>query len=194
MFCIHFGSNSGDGCNSLIRTRSSPPASSDCTQASSNHPNHEPYFFDRKWRACKCANITNHQRPHSGIEMNEMGERMNGTLYPNRLQHRRSFAHPSRERRHGDNFHLKQSNYPSQYYPDLSPIEMCNLLQGMQEEDSEENDNERLELDEDTAHFINTLTIRDVQLLLLQGLICYYKLYSNKLYKKCNYRYYQLIK
>ena len=54
----------------------------------------------------------------------------------------------------------------------IASIEMCNLLQGMQEEDSEENDNERLELDEDTAHFINTLTIRDVQLLLLQGLIC----------------------
>ena len=151
-----------------MRTRSSPPASSECTQASSNHTNHEPYFFDRKWRNCKCAN---HLRPHSGIEITELGDNVSNRLYHNGLQYRRSFAHPTRERHHGDNFHLKRSNYPSQYYPDLSPLEMCNLLQGMQEEDGEPDDNDRLELDEDTAHFINTLTIRDVQLLLLQGLI-----------------------
>ena len=148
-----------------MRTRSSPPASS---EASSNHPNHEPYFFDRRWRACKCAN---HPRPHSGIEIAELGPNMTNRLYHNGLQHRRSFAHTTRNRHHGDNFHLKQSNYPSQYYPDLSPIEMCNLLQGMQEENGEEYNDDRLQLDEDAAHFINTLTIQDVQMLLLQGLI-----------------------
>ena len=101
-----------------------------------------------------------------------MVDNVNGRLYHNGLQHRRSFAHHSREHRHGDNFHLKQSNYPSQYYPDLSPMEMCNLLQGMQDDGEEDGDNDRLELDDNAAHFINTLTIRDVQLLLLQGLYC----------------------
>ena len=99
-----------------------------------------------------------------------MGDIVNGRLYHNGLQHRRSFVHQTREHRHGENFQLKQSNYPSQYYPDLSPTEMCNLLQGMQDDGEDEGDHDRLELDENTAHFINTLTIRDVQLLLLQGL------------------------
>ena len=40
----------------------------------------------------------------------------------------------------------------------------------MQDGGEEDGDNDRLELDDNTAHFINTLTIRDVQLLLLQGL------------------------
>ena len=161
---LHFIINASsveDGCRSLIRTRSSPPTSSECTNVSSNH-NIEPYFFDRRWRACKCANITNQLRSsHSGIELNENGY-VACKLNHNALEHRSSFAHHRDHRR--ENFNVKQTNYPSQYYPDLSPLEMCYLLQG----DAAQEGNETLGMN-DVNHFINTLTIRDVQLLLLQG-------------------------
>ena len=66
---------------------------------------------------------------------------------------------------------LKHSHYPSQYYPDLSPLEMCYLLQG-----DGRGENERFGKDE-ASHFVNTaLTIRDVQLLLLQGKMIYHKI------------------
>lgn len=144
-----------DGCRSLIRTRSSPPTSSECTNTSSN-PNVEPYFFDRRWRACKCANITN--RSYSGIEINE---NLSGKLSHIALDQQSSVAH--RRGHYRGDFNLKSSHYPSQYYPDLSPMEMCYLLQG-----DHPDQNQRLEMD-DASHIVNTLTIRDVQLLLLQG-------------------------
>ena len=84
---------------------------------------------------------------------------LSGKLYQNALQHRRSFTQQYRDNQYQANFKFKQSNYPSQYYPDLSPMDMCYLLQG-------ENGHE----DDEGSHYINTeLTIRDVQLLLLQG-------------------------
>ena len=84
---------------------------------------------------------------------------LSGKLYQNALQHRRSFTQQYRDNQYQANFKFKQSNYPSQYYPDLSPMDMCYLLQG-------DNGHE----DDEGSHYINTeLTIRDVQLLLLQG-------------------------
>ena len=126
----------------------------------SSNPNDESYFFDRRWRACKCANITNELRSQSGIQANDNGnlsEKMNNIS----LDHRSSFAHNRSQYR--GNFNLKSSKYPSQYYPDLSPMEMCYLMQA-----DVRDQNERLEID-DASHFVDTLTIRDVQFLLLQG-------------------------
>ena len=165
---IYFSKFAGEGCRSLNRTRSSPPISSQGTTLSTD-ANSEPYFFDRRWRACKCANITNANRSNSGVDIHELEAMRNKPCNHNALAHRRSFIQSrSRDSHYRANLKLNNSNYPSQYYPDLSPIDMCYLLQG----DYDPAEKEDLDV-ESSSHCINTaFTIRDIQLLLLQGKLC----------------------
>ena len=63
---------------------------------------------------------------------------------------------------------LKNIPYPSQYYPDLFPLEMCYLMQEKRRPNEEENGLEHV----DTSHFMNNaMDLRDLELLLMQGKI-----------------------
>ena len=61
---------------------------------------------------------------------------------------------------------LKNIPYPSQYYPDLFPLEMCYLMQEKRRSNEAKNGLEHV----DTSHFMNNaMDLRDLEILLMQG-------------------------
>ena len=61
---------------------------------------------------------------------------------------------------------LKNIPYPSQYYPDLFPMEMCYLMREKCRANEGEDGLEHV----DTSHFMNNaMDLRDLELLLMQG-------------------------
>ena len=154
----------GETCRALVRTGTSPQTSSECTNISPSNPNNEPYFFDRRWRACKCAFATNQLRASNGKEANEAIRSISKGNH-NDAERRNLLTH---YHHHQSASLLKNIPYPSQYYPDLFPLEMCYLVREKRRRRGEEEEDGLKHVD--TSHFMNNaMDLRDLELLLMQG-------------------------